>query len=354
MRSQLDLPLNSTRFHLGLPHPAHKSETVVQFVGTIVMEKVRTRFSRFVVALAVVTATALAQPTGAAPGGIIHGDFLSQLLNKREAGWGMVLAGLAVAFCLGAIHALSPGHGKTIVAAYLVGTRGTIKHAVFLGGMVTFTHTISVFFLGFTTLFLSQYVLPEKIYPVLGAISGLSIVWIGAMLLYRRAVTLRRYNHEHTQDVHNPITHYEHAHSHEHPHDHDHTHDHEHDHSHGHSHVPEGEVTIGSLIALGASGGLVPCPSALVLLLSAIALGRVALGLILLVSFSAGLAVVLMAIGVIVLYAKHLLPDSEKTARHPAFRLIPVISAALIVCIGLLMTGVSLGVIRPDRLLGLT
>src|SRR5207244_3429619 len=133
---------------------------------------------------------------------------------------------------------------------------------------------ISVFFLGFTTLFLSQYVLPEKIYPVLGAISGLSIVWIGAMLLYRRAVTLRRYNHEHTQDVHNPITHYEHAHSHEHPHDHDHTHDHEHDHSHGHSHVPEGEVTIGSLIALGASGGLVPCPSALVLLLSAIALGR--------------------------------------------------------------------------------
>src|SRR5207249_6769628 len=93
MRSQLDLPLNSTRFHLGLPHPAHKSETVVQFVGTIVMEKVRTRFSRFVVALAVVTATALAQPTGAAPGGIIHGDFLSQLLNKREAGWGMVLAG---------------------------------------------------------------------------------------------------------------------------------------------------------------------------------------------------------------------------------------------------------------------
>jgi nickel/cobalt exporter len=105
---------------------------------------------------------------------------------------------------------------------------------------------------------------------------------------------------------------------------------------------------------VGASGGLVPCPTALELLLSAIALGRVALGLILLVSFSAGLAVVLMAIGVIVLYAKHLLPDSEKTARHPAFRLIPVVSAALIVCIGLLMTGVSLGVIRPDRLLGLT
>ena len=219
------------------------------------------------------------------------------------------------------------------MAAYLVGARGTFKHAIFLGGMVTFTHTISVFFLGFVTLFLSQYVLPEKIYPVLGAISGLSIVWIGGMLLFKRARRLRGHA--------------------DHDHSHDHSHGHDHDHSHGphtHSHVPEGEVTMGSLIALGASGGLVPCPSALVLLLSSIALGRLALGLLLLVSFSAGLAVVLMAVGVAVLYAKHLLPDSEKTAQHPAFRLIPVFSAAVIMCLGLLMTGVSLGVIRPDRL----
>ena len=111
-----------------------------------------------------------AQPS--APGTVVRGDFLSQLLNKREIGWGMALAGLAVAFCLGAIHALSPGHGKTIVAAYLVGTRGTFKHAIFLGGMVTFTHTVSVFFLGFVTLFLSQYVLPEKIYPCWGRSRG--------------------------------------------------------------------------------------------------------------------------------------------------------------------------------------
>jgi ABC-type nickel/cobalt efflux system permease component RcnA len=255
-----------------------------------------------------------------------------------------VLIGLAVAFGLGAIHALSPGHGKTIVAAYLVGSRGTFKHAIFLGGMVTFTHTVRVFFLGFTTLFLSQYVLPEKIYPVLGAISGLSIVWIGAIMLYKRAMRLRGHSHE------------GHSHPHDHEHVHGHLHDHAHDHDHGphgHSHVPDGDVTLGSLIALGASGGLVPCPSALVLLLSSVALGRVGLGMILLVSFSAGLAVVLMSIGVLVLYAKHLLPDSEKTARHPALRLIPVFSAAIVVCIGLVMTGVSLGVIRPDRILGL-
>src|SRR5207245_9004649 len=106
--------------------------------------------------------------------------------------------------------------------------------------------------------------------------------------------------------------------------------------------------------ARGASGGLVPSPSALVLLLSSVALGRVGLGLVLLVSFSAGLAAVLMGIGVMVLYAKHLLPDNQRVASHPAFRLIPVFSAAVIVCIGLVMTGVSLGFIRPDRILGLT
>ena len=106
-----------------------------------------------------------------------------------------------------------------------------------------------------------------------------------------------------------------------------------------------------SLIALGASGGLVPCPSALVLLLSSIALGRIGLGLSLLVAFSLGLAGVLMAIGLIVLYAKHLLPDSQKTSQHAAFRLLPVASAAIIVCVGLIMTGVSVGWIRPDQFL---
>jgi ABC-type nickel/cobalt efflux system permease component RcnA len=234
----------------------------------------------------------------------------------------VILSGLAVAFGLGAVHALSPGHGKTIVAAYLVGTRGTAKHAAFLGAMVTFTHTISVFFLGFVTLFLSRYVLPDKLIPVLGAISGVSIVWIGATLLIKRLT---------------------------------HLHDgHQHGHHHGdgrvHSHTPEGDVTLGSLVALGASGGLVPCPSALVLLLSSIALGRTALGLSLLVAFSAGLATVLTAIGLVVVYAGHLLPDRDKTAQSTTLKVIPVLSAAVIVCVGLFMTGVSLGWIPAGRL----
>jgi ABC-type nickel/cobalt efflux system permease component RcnA len=113
-----------------------------------------------------------------------------------------------------------------------------------------------------------------------------------------------------------------------------------------HSHdVPE-EITIGGLIALGASGGLVPCPSALVLLLTSIALGRIGLGLLLLTSFSLGLAAVLVGIGLLVLYAKSFLPQSQRVTNHPAFRLVPVLSAAAIVIIGFLMTGVSLGWVR--------
>jgi nickel/cobalt exporter len=279
------------------------------------------------------TPSAPQQPAQAAAGTVVRGDYLSRLLHEGEIGWGMMLAGMMVAFGLGAVHALSPGHGKTIVAAYLVGSHGTPKHAIFLGAMVTFTHTISVFFLGLTTLFLSQYVLPEKIYPILGAISGLSIVWIGAALFFKRLRAAAG-----------------HAPDHHHHHDDGHEHGglmHDHGDGHYHSHVPEGEVSMGSLVALGASGGLVPCPSALVLLLSAVALGRIALGLTLLVAFSAGLAIVLMSIGLVVLYAKHLLPDREKTARSAWFRYLPVASAGIIACVGMLMTAVALGVIRP-------
>lgn len=309
------------------------------------------------------------------PGTVVKGDYLSRLVAMKQIPVTWLLAGLVVAFGFGAAHALTPGHGKTIVAAYLVGSRGTFKHAIFLGAMVTFTHTISVFLLGLGVLFLSNIVKPEKITPVLGAISGLSIVAVGGSLFYKRLKRLRavaahsheehhHHDHGHSHDREQTHEHvHSHAHAHAHVHDHSHTHahthhhghDHDHDHHHhdhdhgphGHSHVPEGDITLGSLIALGASGGLVPCPSALVLLLASISFGHVGVGLILLIAFSIGLAGVLMAIGMAVLYAKSWLPDPAKTSRHPAFRLVPVLSAAVIVCIGLLMTGVSLGWVRP-------
>lgn len=298
--------------------------------------------NRRILLLALATACLAA----AAPAAESRSEFISSLLGRKEIGFGILLAGMAVAFGFGAMHALSPGHGKTIVAAYLVGSRGTVRHAVFLGAMVTFTHTISVFALGIATFFVSGYLVAEKIIPILGAVSGLSIVAIGATLFFQRLRRLRA-AHTHTHDHHH---HHDHGHDHDHHHHHD--HDHPHDHDHGHSHVPQGDITLGSLIALGASGGLVPCPSALVLLLSSIALGHVGAGLILLVAFSLGLAVVLMAIGMLVLYAKNWLPDPTKTSRHPAFRLIPVLSALVIVCVGLLMTGVSLGWVRAGGLVG--
>jgi ABC-type nickel/cobalt efflux system permease component RcnA len=244
-------------------------------------------------------------------------EYLSHLLHQGELGWSVILLGMLAAFAFGAVHALSPGHGKTLVAAYLVGSRGTPRHAIMLGLMVTFTHTISVFALGLVTLYLSRFVLPETITPILGAISGLTIVWVGATLLYRRTIGKR------TAQVH---THGGLA----------------HDHGDGrvHSHVPE-EISVGGLIALGASGGLVPCPSALVLLLTSVSLGRVAMGLTLLVAFSAGLAVVLSAIGLAVLYAKHLLPDSAAIGRSKAMRYLPVASAAFIVVVGVVMTWAS-------------
>jgi ABC-type nickel/cobalt efflux system permease component RcnA len=271
------------------------------------------------------------------------------MLPRKDLGWKLMALCVLAAFGLGAMHAMSPGHGKTIVAAYLVGSRGTVKHAALLGFVVTFTHTFTVFLLGLGVLFFQQYVVPEKIVPALGAISGLSIVVVGLSLLYRRAQALIGIGHGH---------HHHHHHDHDHDHDHDHHHHgndgHSHAHTHGghpHSHTIEGEITPAGLIALGVSGGLVPCPSALILMLSAIALGRPGFGLVLLAGFSAGLALVLMAIGMLALYARHLLPDSGETARNPAFRLIPVFSAVVVICLGLMITAVSAGWLQPMRFL---
>ena len=136
-----------------------------------------------------------------------------------------------------------------------------------------------------------------------------------------------------------------------HDHDHDHHH-HDHDHGpHGHTHHLPDQISWAGLVALGASGGLVPCETALVLLLSAIALRRVGLGLLLLVAFSLGLAIVLMGIGMIVIYAKNLLPES-KAGGNPFFRWVPVASAAVVMALGLLMTGVSLGWLHPTWMAG--
>jgi nickel/cobalt transporter (NicO) family protein len=290
------------------------------------------------------------------PGSVVRGDFLSRMLQRRELSGRLILVGMLVAFGLGAMHAMSPGHGKTIVAAYLVGSRGTLKHAGLLGLMVTFTHTVTVFLLGLGMLFFQRFVVAERIVPLLGAVSGLSIVSIGLMLLYKRANALMEggnhsHAHFHEHGGHSPVpTRIAELNAaqagHQHPDPLVHTHG-----GSTHSHIIEGEITPGSLIALGISGGMVPCPSALILMLSAIALGHPGAGLILLIAFSTGLALVLMACGMLAIYAKHLLPKDEGMVHQPLLRLIPVFSAVVVICLGLVMTGVSAGWIQPLRFL---
>jgi nickel/cobalt transporter (NicO) family protein len=276
----------------------------------------------------------------------------ASLAATQDLSLPVILLSLATALVLGAVHALSPGHGKTVVAAYLVGSRGTAGHALFLGATVTATHTIGVYALGLVTLYLSEYVLPEQLYPVLEIVSGLLVVTIGGWLLIGRLRgALARRHHDHYGHGH--AHGHSHGHSHgdgpEHTHDHhaDHPHEHSHDgltHSHGgstHSHLPPGSdgqpVTWRALLALGVSGGLLPCPSALVVMLSAIALHRVAFGLLLIVAFSLGLAGVLVGIGLLLVFARDRL-QRLRFGGGLATRYVPVVSAFVVLVAGLLIT----------------
>ncbi|TVP68037.1 MAG: high frequency lysogenization protein HflD [Leptolyngbya sp. LCM1.Bin17] len=238
---------------------------------------------------------------------------LLELLNT-PLNLGVVLAGVAIAFGLGAFHALSPGHGKTLVGAYLVGAKGTPHQALLLGITTTVTHTLGVFVLGFLALFAAQYVDLDQLYPVLELISGLAVCGVGARLLYIRLGQ-------------------------GHDHDPDHDHGHSHDHGHHHHHPPLPQRDLPALIALGISGGLVPCPSALVLLLSAIALHHIAFGLVLVSGFSLGLASVLTGLGLMAVYASRWL--DRLTVADGLVQRLSVVSAAVVIAIGLSLTTVS-------------
>jgi nickel/cobalt transporter (NicO) family protein len=236
------------------------------------------------------------------------------------------------AFLWGAFHALTPGHGKAIVAAYLIGNRGTARHAAFLGLTVTATHTSSIFALALVTLTLSHLILPESLFPWISVGSGALVVGIGVSLGYRRWMQLR-HAHAHAHGHHH----------HHHHHDHGH-HNHDHDHDDGHSHLPPGAagvpVTWRSLLALGVSGGMVPCPSALLLLLGAISLNRLEFGIVLVVLFSLGLAAVLTGVGLLLVYARSLFNRFSFETRLPA--LLPVASSVAIAFAGLIIVAGSL------------
>ena len=239
------------------------------------------------------------------------------LIERGEVSLGVLALSLLIAAFWGAAHALTPGHGKALVAAYLVGTKGTPRHAFMLGATVTIAHTAGVFAIGLVTLGLSQFILPEQLYPWLTLASGLLVVVVGVSVLRHRLRTRGR-GHAH------------------HRHDHDH---HGHDHGHGHHHHDHDHddgLTSKGILGVGVAAGLLPCPSALVVLLSAIALHRVGLGLALIVAFSVGLAATITAIGLVAVYARRAF--GRLSLDGPVVRALPSVSAALILAVGIAIT----------------
>jgi nickel/cobalt transporter (NicO) family protein len=221
----------------------------------------------------------------------------SYLYEPALSPW-LLVVGLGLSALLGGLHALTPGHGKTLVAAYLIGSRGTVKHAAALGGIVTFTHTASVIGVGLLALLASQVIVPDILVPVLETCAGLLVVAMGARLVRERWRLRGGARHHH----------------------------------HDHQHLPK-VVKPNDLLAMGVSGGLVPCPEALGVMLVAIGLDRIALGLGLIVAFSLGLAAVLIAIGILLVRFRGGL-DRLGKPESTWHRWLPVVSAVMITMLG--------------------
>ena len=260
----------------------------------------------------------------------------TELVSAQNLNFWFLVTAALIAAGLGALHALEPGHGKTIVAAYLVGSKGTARHAVLLGLIVTVAHTAGVYLLGAVTLYASKYVVPEQLYPWLGAVSGIIIAALACYLM------IRGWTGE----------------------DGDHSHEIGSTHSHwlaslDRSRTEEKDdsrrsagsgpisgqtgkrVSLTQLLALAITGGIVPCPAALVVLLSAFSLHRVGFGLFLIVAFSFGLAAVLIAIGLLMVYTRQFFAR-WKTDTSVVKRWLPVTSAGFMLILGLGIAGRAL------------
>ena len=256
--------------------------------------------------------------------------FTELISTQGKLSFWVLFSSALIAAGLGALHALEPGHGKTIVAAYLVGSRGTARHAALLGIVVTAAHTAGVYLLGALTLYASRYIVPEQLYPWLGAISGLSVAGLGIFIF------LRHWTGETGEHSHAPGE----------------------QHSHwflsmfkratptelagravipGDSKPVERALSLRELCMLGITGGIVPCPAALVVLLSAFSLHRIGFGLFLITAFSLGLAAVLVIVGLTMVYAKRVM-SSRVRASNTALRYLPFLSSAFMVVLGVGIT----------------
>ncbi|MEU9073818.1 high frequency lysogenization protein HflD [Kitasatospora sp. NPDC048538] len=277
---------------------------------------------------------------------------LAELGAARRLTVPLGLLAVLLSVVLGAGHALLPGHGKTVMAAYLAGRRGSIRDAVTVGATVTVTHTAGVLIIGLGLTVFSSLA-GDAVLGWLGVVSGALVAAVGAGLLrdalrrhdlrphghvprptsgtdgeparelaHASAAATGHHDHQHPHSHPHPVAHHQHVHSdHGHGHGHGHGHDHGHDHTHDHTHHKSGRsrgpghglfghglhhhhhdhTAPGrrSLIGLGIAGGLVPSPSALVVLLGAVALGRTLFGAALVVAYGLGMAATLTAVGLL-------------------------------------------------------
>ncbi len=273
----------------------------------------------------------------------------TELVTTPHLSFWFLFTAAFIAAGLGALHALEPGHGKTIVGAYLVGSRGTARHAVFLGLIVTAAHTAGVYVLGAITLGASRYVVPERLYPWLEMVSGIVIAIFAAYLMMRAwtgddtehnhrhwfASNESRYAGESAQA--RPLAE-----------------------THGQPYPGQGEpcgctggqsvvraekeVPFSRLLTLGITGGMVPCPAALVVLLGAFSMHRTGFGLFLIVAFSLGLAAVLVSIGLSMVYARQFVARLKSNQSDGALikRWLPFASAGFMLILGLGIAGRAL------------
>jgi ABC-type nickel/cobalt efflux system permease component RcnA len=323
----------------GLPTTS-LSERLTTYPTDLISQPIDTRSASIVVTPAPAETVASPAPTrgsgttipvgaGAVPGGI--GGELPAIFRELDLTPFVALLSILTAFALGAGHALTPGHGKTIMAAYLVGTRGTSLHAVGLGLSVTVSHTLGILALAALVVGAQGLLPPDVVVRVTPVVAALTILAIGGWMLARevrqrlnqsRMVTAGGHTHDHETGAH----------------------PHEHSHSHGgvaHSHSPANASTISwrGLFALGLAGGLIPSTSALIILLGSIASGRPAFGLVLVVIFGLGMAAVLSVVGLaLVLARKRLdrLPSSSglgRVSQHAS-----LIAAVVVLAFGVFLT----------------
>ncbi|MGH2392257.1 MAG: nickel/cobalt transporter [Candidatus Limnocylindria bacterium] len=263
--------------------------------------------------------TSNAAGAATAPAATAPGDPLADLLAGTDTPMAWLLA-LGLAAALGAGHALSPGHGKALIAAYLVGSRGTLRRAGALGLAVAVSHTVGVFLLGAIVLSASELLVPDRVVAWLSMGSGVLVILLGVATA-RRALGRRSQAHDH---------------------DHDHDANHRHDYAVPGLHASLGHPPLREVVTLGLAGGLVPSTSALIVLLVAVTTGRVIEGMALIGAFGLGMAVVLAGLAGVMSLARNGLADSSRLTAKPNLRrlanAVPLASAALITVAGAVAT----------------